>query len=221
MIVLDASALTALSESANPRHGEATDLLAHLSGPFGSSVVTLAEVYATTDAGWAARLDHLLDRLQVEALDLPAGGARRLGDLRAMTSLEMHDCCVLYTAEVHDAAIVTVDEKLAAWAAELGIPLARPVASPSLATQPVTGPDLAAGRIRIPGATKSVLPDTPGVIRLVLRGREMEARWDPRNGPDRKRSGVLGIGRGRLVEAVTPGERLAVSVRPDGRVDLT
>jgi rRNA-processing protein FCF1 len=36
----------------------------------------------------------------------------------------MPDCCVLYSAEQYNAAIATFDDKLAARAAELGLPVA-------------------------------------------------------------------------------------------------
>ncbi|WP_082698809.1 type II toxin-antitoxin system VapC family toxin [Mycobacterium sp. GA-2829] len=218
MIILDASVLIAHFESADAHHADAADLLAdHASEPLGSSVVTLAEIYAAA-AERADLLDYLLSRLEVESLDLPAGSARRLGELRATTGLRMPDCCVLYTAEHHTAAIATFDAKLAARAAELGVPLAGKAGT--LFTQPVTAPDLAAGRIRIPVATKPALPGARTSVLLVLRGRELEVRWDPRNGPDRARSGVLSVGRATLAEAVSAGERLEVVPRPDGRLEL-
>ncbi|BBZ62570.1 type II toxin-antitoxin system VapC family toxin [Mycolicibacterium monacense] len=218
MIILDASVLIAHFESTDAHHVESTDLLAaHASEPFGSSVVTLAEIYAAA-AERADLLGYLLSRLEVVSLDLPAGSARRLGELRATTGLKMPDCCVLYTAEHHAAALATFDAKLAARAAELGVPLAGKAGT--LFTQPVTAPDLAAGRIRIPVAIKPALPDTRTSVRLVLRGRELEVRWDPRNGPDRARSGVLSVGRATLAEAVSPGERLEVVPQPDGRIEL-
>ncbi len=127
MIVLDASVLIAHFESADAHHAAATDLLmSHATLPFASSVVTLAEVYVGAAlARRADRLTQLLARLDVEPLELPAGGARRLGELRASTNLTMPDCCVLYTAEHHDAAVATFDEKLAARAVDLGLSVAR------------------------------------------------------------------------------------------------
>lgn len=223
MIIIDASVLIAHFESTDAHHAEATDLLtAHAAEPFGSSVVTLAEVYVGAErAGRADLLEHLLTRLQVESLDLPAGGARRLGELRATTGLKMPDCCVLFTAEHHAGAIATFDDKLAVRAAELGVPIARRHGTgPTLFTEPVTAPDLAAGRIRVPLATKPALPDVRGPVHIVLRGSEMEVRWDPRTGPDRSRSGVLSVGRAPLSEAVSQDERLAVVLRADGCIEL-
>jgi predicted nucleic acid-binding protein len=127
MIVLDASVLIGHFESADQHHADATELLlSYAAEPFGSSVVSLAEVYVgAARAGQADRLAQLLARLGVEPLDLPAGAARRLGELRASTGLKMPDCCVLYTAEHHGAALATFDERLASRATDLGLAVAR------------------------------------------------------------------------------------------------
>jgi toxin FitB len=127
MIMLDAGVLIGHFESADQHHADATELLlSHAAEPFASSVVTLAEVYAgAARAGQADRLAQLLAHLGVEPLDLPAGAARRLGELRASTGLEMPDCCVLYTAEHHGAALATFDERLASRATDLGLAVAR------------------------------------------------------------------------------------------------
>lgn len=127
MIVLDASVLIAHFEAADAHHDAATNLLAaHALEPFAASVVTLAEVYVGAErASQADRLEQLLDRLGIQSLNLPAGSARRLGELRASTLLKMPDCCVLYTAEQHGASIATFDEKLATRADELGLAVAQ------------------------------------------------------------------------------------------------
>lgn len=126
MIVLDASVLIGHFEPADAHHTSATALLrAHAMESFGASVITLAEVYTgAARVGRADRLRLLLADLQVESLDLPADAALRLGELRATTGLKMPDCCVLYTAERHDATMATFDEKLAARAADFGIAVA-------------------------------------------------------------------------------------------------
>ena len=123
MIVLDASVLIGHFEPADAHHADATALLAaHLLESFAASVITLAEVYTgAARSGNAQRLQELLAQLRIESLDLPAGGALRLGELRAQTKLKMPDCCVLYSAEQHGADIATFDERLAARAADLGI----------------------------------------------------------------------------------------------------
>jgi predicted nucleic acid-binding protein len=127
MIVLDASVLIGHFESADQHHADATELLlSYAAEPFGSSVVTLAEVYVgAARAGQADRLAQLLARLGVEPLDLPAGAARRLGELRASFFFNVPASSELYTAEQHDAAVATFDERLASRAPDLGLAVAR------------------------------------------------------------------------------------------------
>ena len=126
MIVLDAKVLIGHFESADAHHSDATALLkTHLFDTFAASVITLAEVYVgAARAGQADLLHELLTQLQIESLDLPASAGLRLGELRATTKLKMPDCCVLYAAEQHSAAIATFDDKLAARAADLGLTVA-------------------------------------------------------------------------------------------------
>jgi toxin FitB len=123
VILLDASVLIGHFEPVDAHHAQATALLtAHLTDSFAASVITLAEVYAgAARSGQAQRLNELLEQLRIEELDLPAGVAMRLGELRAATNLKMPDCCVLHTAEHHGAAIGTFDDKLAARARDIGI----------------------------------------------------------------------------------------------------
>lgn len=126
MIILDASVLIGHFEPADSHHADATGLLkAHLTDSFASSVVTLAEVYVgASRAGQADRLDQLLAQLAIKSLELPAEAALRLGELRATTGLKLPDCCVLYTAERHSAALATFDDTLANRAANIGLTLA-------------------------------------------------------------------------------------------------
>ena len=50
--------------------------------------------------------------------------AHRLGELRATTGLKMPDCCVLYTAVRHNAAVATFDDTLAKRAKNIGLTVA-------------------------------------------------------------------------------------------------
>lgn len=126
MIILDASVLIGHFEPADAHHADASALLrARARESFGASVITLAEVYVgAARAGQADTLHRLLEQLQIESLELPARAARRLGELRATTKLKMPDCCVLYSAQQHNAVIATFDDKLAARATELGLTVA-------------------------------------------------------------------------------------------------
>jgi hypothetical protein len=82
-------------------------------------------------------------------------------------------------------------------------------------TQRVTVVDLRHGRIRIAIREKQHFPANRARVRVRLRGRELSrVGWDPRFGPDRERSGVLGVGvviRG----LVDPDERLTVELLDD------
>lgn len=92
--------------------------------------------------------------------------------------------------------------------------------SSDIVSQPITSADRDAGRIRFPRAAKPYFPATRSMVTVVLRGIRLEARYDPRTGPDRERSGVLGLGT-RALAGITESERLQVSVRPtDGLVSL-
>jgi predicted nucleic acid-binding protein len=126
VIILDASVLIGHFEPADSHHAGATALLQeHRSEVFACSVITLAEVYVgAARAGQADRLEQLLAQLAIRSMELPAAAARRLGELRAATGLKLPDCCVLLTAERHNAAVATFDEVLAKRAADIGLTVA-------------------------------------------------------------------------------------------------
>jgi hypothetical protein len=88
------------------------------------------------------------------------------------------------------------------------------------ATQRVTDADLRKGAIRIPSTAKLVFPAGKQHVEVVLRGAALRARWDPRNGPDRSRSGVLGIGAGLLETLVAPNEQLTIVAHDNGSITL-
>ncbi|MEX0755626.1 MAG: hypothetical protein WD556_11010 [Actinomycetota bacterium] len=73
-------------------------------------------------------------------------------------------------------------------------PPTEPIGNGSFRTQRVTEKDLEAGRIRIPRATKEVLPGEDGELEIHLRGTTVRVRYRSRRGPDRERSGVLVFG---------------------------
>lgn len=82
----------------------------------------------------------------------------------------------------------------------------------NLITQRITAKDIEAGRIRVPAAGKEVLPAERAEVDVVLNGKPFRVRWDPRNGPDRRRSGVLSFGRNRLAGVVDENEVLRIHV---------
>lgn len=67
-----------------------------------------------------------------------------------------------------------------------------------IATQNVTAVDLQEGRIRCGVKIKPYLPTSKTTLTVSLKGTELDATYDPRNGPDRSRSGVLKIDKSDL-----------------------
>jgi len=55
---------------------------------------------------------------------------------------------------------------------------------------------------------------------LLLFGRELTCRWDPRYG-EKERSGVIRVGRTAARQLLHPGDVLAVSMRADGTAQLS
>jgi hypothetical protein len=79
-------------------------------------------------------------------------------------------------------------------------------------SQNVSSNDIAVGQVRIPiGATKRILPMIRQDIGVVLRGRALTCRWDPRYG-EKERSGVIRIGKAAAFALLAPGDVLAVLV---------
>ena len=88
-------------------------------------------------------------------------------------------------------------------------------------SQNVTPADVAAGRVRFPRAAKRLFPDERAYVDVDLRGKVFDVvRWDPRNGPDKERSGLLAFGKAKLDGLVAAGERLTVTAGVDGKVRL-
>jgi len=93
--------------------------------------------------------------------------------------------------------------------------------TPHFRSQCVTESDIKAGQVRIPiGATKTILPRERQDVSVLLFGRELTCRWDPRYG-EKERSGVIRIGRTAALELLHPGDVLAVSMRADGTAQLS
>jgi hypothetical protein len=66
-------------------------------------------------------------------------------------------------------------------------------------SQKVTAKDLGAGRIRFPRSSKRLFPSERAYVDVDVRGCSFTAiGWDPRDGPDRERSGVLSFGIGNV-----------------------
>lgn len=82
-----------------------------------------------------------------------------------------------------------------------------------LPKQRITETDISEGRIRCGVALKRLLPQEPQLaLKFALRGVALQANWNPRNGPDRNRSGVLVVGKAPLQQLVEADEVLALEV---------
>jgi hypothetical protein len=77
-------------------------------------------------------------------------------------------------------------------------------------TQPIRPSDIAVGRLRVPASAKHLLPPVDARILVELDGTTKECRWEPRTGPDRERSGVIGIGTA-LTRNLTLGSQLPIN----------
>jgi hypothetical protein len=86
-------------------------------------------------------------------------------------------------------------------------------------TQRITAADLRDGRIRVPRATKTLLPGEPSVVEIDLRGNVVRCDWDPGLGGKREQAGVLRVPREVLDALVSQDEVLVVSGQ-DARVSL-
>ena len=95
---------------------------------------------------------------------------------------------------------------------------ALPHAGP-MRSQRITEKDIERGQLRFPAPAKAAFPDSREDLLVQLRGLPAAGRWDPRNGPDRQRSGLLRLGRQVLEGRVRSEEVLSVSVQ-HGRIHL-
>lgn len=91
-------------------------------------------------------------------------------------------------------------------------------------TQPVTAADKRAGQIRIPssGMTKNLFPSDKTDLQIRLLGHDVNARWNPRTGPDKERSGVIGLrGDDKKILGGVPDETvLTVTRDADGEIAI-
>jgi hypothetical protein len=93
--------------------------------------------------------------------------------------------------------------------------------SSSLRTQQVTAADREAGQVRVPTRSKKPFPKGTDTISVRLQGVEVQARWNPRIGPDRERSGTLRLGPQVLAELVPVGTILIIRASADGLIELS
>lgn len=123
VVVLDASALIALFDSADPHHNWALKMFRDtVEFDLALSVLTHAEVLVhPVRAGREPDFERGVQGLGAELIPLAAGSAVQLAQLRAQTSLKMPDVVVLYEALNAAGSIATTDKGLAAAARTLSI----------------------------------------------------------------------------------------------------
>lgn len=67
---------------------------------------------------------------------------------------------------------------------------------------------------------KPHLPSTKGEVEVLLAGTPVKASYDPRNGPGKKRSGVLRIGKGQLISVLGSGPTTLEFRLTDGKPEF-
>lgn len=160
------------------------------------------------DFPWTHDLRHLMDRLEAIETPLPA-------TLREVRTLGPWAVEFRYGQTIDD---LLEREQALALAIEV-IEWAQAEIEGQAHTQQVTAGDLAAGIVRVPSISKLLFPTERALMTVALRGAFLQdVRWDPRLGPDRERSGVLGIGK-QAASQLIEGERLVIE-RVDGGVRL-
>jgi predicted nucleic acid-binding protein len=124
VIVVDASVLIGHLDEADAQHDGASALLTEAANsPLGASTITIAEVLVgPVRTGWLQAARAALEALELTEVPLGSGASERLASLRAKTNLKLPDCCVLLAADDAGAdAILTLDDRLGAQAAQLGL----------------------------------------------------------------------------------------------------
>ena len=123
MIVLDASVLIATLDVRDPLHGRAQELLAErVDEDRLLHVLTRAEVLvAPLREGQLELVERRLEDLELKTVDLLGSNAGSLARVRVRSQLKLPDCCVLFCAEQHDAAVATFDQRLAREGRAMGL----------------------------------------------------------------------------------------------------
>jgi predicted nucleic acid-binding protein len=128
VVVLDASALIALFDSADPHHNWALKMFRDtVEFDLALPVLTYAEVLVhPVRAGRESDFEHSVKGLGVELIRLAADSGVSLAQLRVKTSLKMPDVVVLHEALRANGSIATTDKGLAAAARKLSIGVFKP-----------------------------------------------------------------------------------------------
>jgi HEPN domain-containing protein len=157
---------------------------------------------------WTHDLRHLMDRLEAVALPLPDS----LSNVRVLAPWAVE---FRYGETIDDQ----LDREQALTLAREVIAWADASVDAAAQTQQVTEHDRDQGIVRIPARSKWLFPSELARLTVVLEGYRLdEVRWDPRLGPDRERSGVLGVGKD-VASQIKQGKTLRIT-RSDVGVHL-
>jgi predicted nucleic acid-binding protein len=123
LIIFDAGVLIGHLEPSDVFHHAATGFLEEFEEfDFAASVITVAEcLVRPTLLGRSSEVVAKLNRLELIQLDVTAGDASRIADIRAHARLKMPDAIVLNMAEREGAELVTTDRVLASAATARGV----------------------------------------------------------------------------------------------------
>jgi len=154
---------------------------------------------------WTHDLRHLMDRLEGIATPLPDS----LSDVRTLAPWAVE---FRYGETIDDQ----LDREQALMLAREIVAWAEASVGAEASTQRVTEHDRDQGVVRVPAGSKWLFPSEPAQLTIDLGGTRLnDVRWDPRLGPDRERSGVLGIGKA-AASRLTRGETLRITRSPGG-----
>jgi hypothetical protein len=80
-------------------------------------------------------------------------------------------------------------------------------------TQNITAKDISErGIIRVPQSTKSLFPRERAYVEVELRGERKTCLWDPADRPDKRRSGVIRVGKPLMRGLLPQAKPLRVTV---------
>jgi len=160
------------------------------------------------DFPWTHDLRHLMDRLEAIGTPLPES----LREVRVLIPWAVE---FRYGETIKD---LLERERALALAEEIVVWARDQVEAPAQ-TQPVRAGDREAGIVRVPSRSKPLFPAERTLLAVVVRGVSLhDVRWDPRLGPDRERSGVLGIGK-HDASRLSEGDTLRIT-QIDGGIQL-
>jgi len=123
MIVVDANVLIGLYDPEDANHPTAERLwLANAGEDFAMSALTLTEfLIRPVLMGKAGEAEALITALGVVVSPLLASDASHIAHVRALTKLKLPDAVVLWLAQSSSAKLMTLDDRLAKAATEIGV----------------------------------------------------------------------------------------------------